>query len=220
MVIRRFPPLTSADEDGLLAIGGDLEPESIVLAYSQGIFPWPLSNDLLAWFAPPYRAVIEVDHVHLSRSLRREMRRGRVTYSINRAFGEVIRGCALATNRRGQRGTWITPMLIDAYLVLHDRGIAHSIEVWEGESLVGGLYGVSLGAMFAAESMYYVRPNASKLALVYLMEHLRARGVGWFDVQVLTPTTVAFGAVEIERSEFMERLQSALAQEIDLFGER
>lgn len=210
-MITAFPPLENADEHGLLAVGGDLEVESLLLAYRSGIFPWPVHSEILAWFAPPQRAVIFTDRLKLSSSLRREIKRTPFKITLNTAFEQVISSCAKAKNRKGQRGTWITQEMIDGYCKLHDAGYAYSIEAWSSiDELAGGLYGVSIGRMFAAESMFYLAPNASKLCLAFLVDRLSGSGVSWLDVQVINPFTEALGAVEIARAEFAELLQTAL----------
>ncbi len=210
MAIASFPPIEEADRDGLLAIGGDLEVSSLILAYSQGIFPWPLDEQTLAWFAPRKRAVLFLSDLHISKSLAREMRKTPFSYSVDKAFREVISGCAQAENRKGQHGTWITEEMISAYEQLFYSGYAHSIEVWNDDTLAGGVYGVSLGGLFAAESMYYTEPNASKLALIQLTHQLKAAGVTWMDVQVLNPFTEKLGARNIARGDYMKLLAEAL----------
>lgn len=213
MTIMAFPPVETADEDGLVAVGGDLEPESIVLAYRSGIFPWPINDGLLAWFAPPERAVLFLDEFHVSRSLKRELNRRRFTLTHNTAFSEVIERCAEVKNRGEQGATWITSEMRGAYQRLHELGIALSFEAYQNNSLVGGVYGVRIDNFFAAESSFYRADNASKVVMVALAEYLKREGIPWFDCQVLTPFSESFGAREIPRSEFMkllgERLQAA-----------
>jgi leucyl/phenylalanyl-tRNA--protein transferase len=208
MAIVEFPPLETADEDGLLAVGGDLEPESILLAYANGIFPWPLDEKLLAWFAPPERAVLFLEDFHVGRSLKKALRREGFTYSVDTAFSHVISNCAEVKNRGEQGSTWITEELRQAYIKLHSRGFAHSFETYLGDALVGGIYGIQLGRFFAAESSFYRRDNASKAAMIYLVEYLREQGITWFDCQVLTPFSASFGAREIPRSDFMQLLSA------------
>ena len=211
MTISEFPPVDWADEDGLLAFGGDLDPESILLAYRSGIFPWPLDESILAWFAPPRRAVLWLEDFHISRSLRRERNKSRFQFCFNRNFAEVISRCAELKNRGKQSGTWITSGIIKSYSQLRELGVSHSAECYLEDRLVGGLYGVSLGGFFAGESMFYREPNASKLALSFLVEHLQRQGVEWIDCQVMTPHLKAFGAVEIPRKEYMQMLEEALS---------
>jgi len=216
MVVVEFPDPSEADEHGIVAMGGDLEPESLLLAYRQGIFPWPVEGLPLLWFSPAARGVLEFADLHLARSLVRERRRTTLRLSIDRAFVRVIRACA-RVRRRGQRGTWITAQIVDAYTRLHELGIAHSVEAWRGERLVGGVYGVDVDGAFAAESMFHLEPNASKLALWHLIEHLRGRGLDWLDVQVLSPHLQRLGAKEIPREEFLEKLARARARGTTLF---
>jgi leucyl/phenylalanyl-tRNA--protein transferase len=212
MAIIEFPPVDSADEDGLLAVGGDLEPESLLLAYQNGIFPWPINDELLAWFSPPTRAIISVDEFHISRSLERELKRGRFTTKIDSAFHQVITRCAQVINRGEQDGTWITEEIISAYSELHRLGIAHSFESYLDGELVGGIYGVRVNNFFAAESSFYRKANASKVAMVALYEYLKREGIPWFDCQVLTPFSESFGAKEISRGEFLKLLRGAIMQ--------
>ena len=227
MAIRSFPPVELADKDGLLCAGGDLEVESLLLAYRNGIFPWPVSEDYpLVWFSPPMRALIFLDDVHIPKSLKRA-RAKTWRFTIDQAFEEVIDGCANATNRRRGGGTWILPKMIAAYTALHCVGWCHSVEAWRspleasakgGESeLAGGLYGVSIGRMFAGESMFYKTANASKLALWYLIDYLRERGAKWVDCQQLTPLVASFGAREVPRDRFLELLAEAVDSTDSLF---
>ena len=209
MAIIEFPRVNTADEDGLLAIGGDLEPESLLLAYQNGIFPWPINDELLAWFSPPIRAIISVDEFHISRSLERELKRGRFSTKIDSAFNQVITCCAQVINRGDQDGTWITDQIISAYSELHKLGIAHSFESYLDGELVGGIYGVRVNNFFAAESSFYRKANASKVAMVALYEYLKRDGIPWFDCQVLTPFSESFGAKEISRDEFLRLLNGA-----------
>ena len=216
MVVVEFPDPSEADEHGIVAMGGDLEPESLLLAYRQGIFPWPVEGLPLLWFSPAARGVLDFADLHLARSLVRERRRTALRLTIDRAFVRVIRACG-RVRRRGQRGTWITAQIVDAYTRLHELGIAHSVEAWHGERLVGGVYGVEVDGAFAAESMFHLEPNASKLALWHLIEHLRGRGLDWLDVQVLSPHLERLGAKEISREEFLEKLARARARGTTLF---
>lgn len=217
MTIAAFPDVEYADQHGLLAIGGDLEVDSLLLAYRSGIFPWPLDEDTLAWFAPPKRAVLFFDKLHTSRSLEREQRRGKFGFAVNRNFEGVIKACAETKNRKKQQGTWITKDIIRAYSALHAAGYAHSVEAYREGELVGGIYGVSIGAMFAGESMFYREPNASKLALLHLCELLKTRGATWMDCQVMTPHLLHFGAEEISRRKFTKLLDTAIQKNISLF---
>lgn len=207
MTVTHFPPTHLADEHGLLAVGGDVEVDSLLLAYRSGIFPWPLQPDVLTWFAPPYRAILEVERFMVSRSMKRFLKRHHFSLYLNRDFEQVIASCQGSPNRGTQTGTWITDELVEGYIALHRAGYAHSVECYEGSELVGGLYGVSVGAMFAGESMFHTKDNASKLCLCFLIEWLRRREVPWLDCQVLTPLTESFGAHEVPRPEFEDLLK-------------
>jgi leucyl/phenylalanyl-tRNA--protein transferase len=208
MVIKRFPPIESADEHGLLAIGGDLEPESVILAYQSGIFPWPLDEETLAWFAPPERAVIFLDHFHISRRLRRTLNRGTFATKRDADFHTVMLRCAEVKNRGDQGGTWITDEIINAYTMLHTMGYTHSFESYLDGELVGGLYGIQIGRFFAAESSFFRVSDASKVAMCAMVEYLRSQDISWFDCQMLTPFSEGFGAREIPRSDYMNLLAS------------
>ena len=216
MALVRFPDPRDSTPEGIVAVGGEPHPEYLIEAYRQGIFPWPVEGYPLLWFSPPERAILEFDRMHVPRSLAREQRRTSLRFTIDRAFGRVIRACA-AVERVHERGTWITPEVIRGYEAFHRLGHAHSAEAWEGEELVGGIYGVDAGGAFAGESMFYLRPNASKLALLFLIEHLRGRGLGWIDIQVLTPHMEALGARLIDRDEFLEKLARELRRGTRLF---
>ena len=222
MPVIECPDPRTATDEGILAVGGDLHPETLRLAYRQGIFPWPVEGLPLLWFSPPERAVLEFRDLHVPRSLARARRRARLHFSIDRAFAEVIGACAEMT-RPGQDGTWITPQMRAAYVRLHRLGVAHSAEAWDAGRLVGGVYGVDVDGAFAAESMFYRQPDASKLALLHLIEHLRDRGLDWIDIQVLTPHLARLGAKTISREEFLGRLLRTHARGLRLFplqGER
>jgi leucyl/phenylalanyl-tRNA---protein transferase len=211
-----FPDPRNATPEGIVAVGGQPDPELLVEAYASGIFPWPVEGYPLLWFSPPERGVLEFDTLHVPRSLAREQRRARFRFTIDRAFERVIAACAVASRADGD-GTWITPAMRRGYAALHRRGHAHSVEAWEGEQLVGGLYGVDAGGAFAGESMFYLRPNASKLALLFLVEHLKSRGLGWLDIQVLTPHMQALGARLVSRDEFLEKLAHTRRRNLKLF---
>ncbi len=191
---------------GLVSVGGDLSPDRLLAAYRQGIFPWFSDGEPVCWWSPDPRAIFEVDGLHVARRLRRTLRSGKFGVTVNQDFGGVIRGCA---DRPGE-GTWITAEMIDAYEELHRRGHAHSVEVWHGGALVGGVYGVAVGGLFAGESMFTRVRDASKVALAFLAERLRERGFALFDIQFLTEHTARLGAVEISRGEYLRRLRRAL----------
>jgi len=219
MPVRRFPDPRSATVDGIVAIGGDLEPETLQCAYAQGIFPWPVAGLPLLWFSPPERGVLDFAELHIPRSLARARRRCGYRLTIDAAFSSVIRACA-STPRPGQLGTWITPEIIVAYERLHALGIAHSVEAWADDCLVGGIYGVDAGGAFAGESMFYRAPDASKIALLHLVEHLAARGLDWLDIQVLTPHMARLGARAMPRDAFLARLAATRRRGLRLFGPR
>ncbi len=203
-----FPDVSRANRDGLLAIGGDLTVERLLLAYRSGIFPWPAHRHLLTWYAPNPRAILELDGLHVSRSLAKRLRRADYECRVDTAFHAVVRACGESSERRP--ATWITPELQRAYVELHQLGVAHSVETWRGGELVGGLYGVSLGGFFGGESMFSRAPDASKVALVHLVERMRMRGLTLLDVQIGTAHLMSLGAIEIPREHFMRRLASAL----------
>jgi leucyl/phenylalanyl-tRNA--protein transferase len=211
-----FPDPRDANEDGIVAAGGEPRPNFLLAAYSRGIFPWPVDGYPLLWFSPPERGVLFFDELHVPRSLARARRRTPLRFSVDEAFGRVIQACA-DIKRVHEDGTWITPAMIRGYRELHALGHAHSVEAWEGDELVGGIYGVDAGGAFGGESMFRLRPNASKLALLHLVDHLRERGVEWLDVQVITPHVEALGARLIPRDEFLELLAAARERGLKLF---
>ena len=216
MPVRRFPDPRSATRDGLVAVGGDLHPDTLRLAYRSGIFPWPAPGLPLLWFSPPERGVLDFADLHVPRSLERAARRNAFRLTVDGDFGAVIRGCA-GTPRPGQDGTWITPDIVEAYEHLHTLGVAHSAEAWDGGRLVGGIYGVDVDGAFAAESMFYREPNASKLALLHLVAHLGGRGLDWLDIQVMTPHMARLGARGMPRDRFLARLVATRARGLRLF---
>ena len=205
-----FPAVETADADGLMCIGGSLAPEWLLDAYSHGIFPWPMvaEYEMLAWWSPDPRAILETDELHVSRRLARTCRSGKFKVTCDQDFAGVIRGCAEAPERRG--GTWLSPSMIAAYHAMHDLGHAHSVEVWRDDRLVGGTYGIAIGGFFAAESKFHYETDASKVALVRLVRHLECRGFLLLDIQQLTEHTVRMGATEIPRRVFLRRLRAAI----------
>jgi leucyl/phenylalanyl-tRNA--protein transferase len=207
---RFFPPAETADEHGLVCVGGGLSPQWLLDAYCHGLFPWPLipGVELPQWWSPDPRAIFELDGLHISRRLRRRLRSGEFTVTIDRDFASVIHGCATAGDRRGN--TWLSPEMILAYQRLSELGHAHSIEVWAENELAGGVYGVAVGGFFAAESMFHRRRDGSKVALVHLLQHLNERGYQLLDIQQLTDHTASLGAIEISRDEYLNRLSDAL----------
>jgi len=207
-----FPPADSAPTTGafagLVAIGGDLSVERLLQAYRRGIFPWSVNP--ITWWSPDPRGIIPIDHDRWPRSLRKLIRREPFKITRNRAFTEVMIQCA----EQPRPGAWINPEFIAAYTALHRAGHAHSLECWEDGELVGGIYGVAVGGMFAGESMFHRRSNASKVALYHLLRHLRERGFVLFDTQMTTPTTERLGAIQIPRSDYLQRLAEALKKEV------
>ncbi|HEX9502562.1 MAG TPA: leucyl/phenylalanyl-tRNA--protein transferase [Thermoanaerobaculia bacterium] len=210
-----FPDPRSARGD-IIAIGDDLSVETLREAYRHGIFPWPHDKLPLPWFSPRRRAVIFFDELHIGRTLRRSMRRAQFTFTIDKAFDSVIRACASTPRAEGE-GTWIGPEIIRAYSRLHLEGDAHSVEAWEGNALVGGLYGIDAGGLFTGESMFHHRPEASKVALLHLIDHMRERGATLLDCQIMTPHVRALGAREIPRAQFLDLLAETQALAGHLF---
>lgn len=213
MPLRRFffPPVRWTSPDGVIAVGGRPDAETLKAAYARGIFPWPHEGVPLLWFCPDPRFVLEPEEARVSRSLRKEMRRGTFEVRADTAFREVMRGCA-ATPRPGQGGTWISEAMIEGYTALHEQGLAHSIEAWRDGELVGGLYGVSMGSMFFGESMFAHVPNASKVAFATLLANLRRWRFPLVDCQSYTSHLESFGAVEWPRSRFLGVLRKALRE--------
>lgn len=205
-----FPDPREAEPDGLLAIGGDLRPERVLLAYALGIFPWSSAGEPLMWWSPAPRATLAPGEIRVGRSLRKTIRRGRFRVSLDRAFEAVIDACALP--RPGQEGTWITPELRRTFVALHRVGLAHSAEVWDEERLVGGVYGLALGAAFCGESMFAAEDDASKVGFVALVEQLRRWGFTMIDCQVESAHLRRFGARPLEREEFLRRLADAIVR--------
>jgi leucyl/phenylalanyl-tRNA--protein transferase len=206
---RFFPPATWTTHEGLLCIGGRLSPEWLLDAYRHGIFPWPMwEEEPIAWWSPDPRAIIELDRLHVSRRLQRTIRSGKFQITYDQAFAAVIEGCATAGDRRGN--TWLTPAMIAAYCRMHALGHAHSAEIWHDNQLVGGTYGVAIGGLFAAESMFHRERDASKVAVFYLVERLRARGYHLLDIQQWTPHTGSLGAIELPKEDYLRRLSSAI----------
>jgi leucyl/phenylalanyl-tRNA--protein transferase len=206
-----FPDPENADREGLLAIGGNLEPETLVSAYTSGIFPWSVRP--ITWWSPDPRAVFDIENFSLSSRMLRLYRSGKFTFSLNRAFAGVIRGCAQPAP--GRESTWISRQFIAAYTRLHELGIAHSVEAWLGDELAGGVYGVAFGGFFAGESMFHRADNASTLCLFHLMLHLRQKGFVLFDSQVASPHTLRLGVLEIPRREYLQRLTVALQKKCE-----
>jgi leucyl/phenylalanyl-tRNA--protein transferase len=204
-----FPPPQLAEDSGVLAVGGDLSEDRLILAYSSGIFPWPHEGLPLLWHSPDPRTVLVPSEIHVGRSLEKSIRRGTYEVRLDTAFRQVMRGCS-QKERPNQDGTWITDDMIEGYVALHRRGLAHSVEAWRGDELVGGLYGVSLGAAFFGESMFAEAPDASKVAFATLVRQLDRWGFDFVDCQVHTEHLERFGAVEWSRTHFLAALKRAL----------
>lgn len=209
-----FPDPAAFDAEGLVAIGGDLSPARLAAAYAKGIFPWYAEGYVPMWWSPDPRALLDPEHLHVSRSLRRRVRSGGFTLTWNRCFQRVMRECGV----RPGKGTWIIAEMLTAYERLHRLGRAHSLEVWSGRELVGGVYGVQIGAVFAAESMFHRATDMSKVALVALVRSLFASGIELFDVQFVTEHLRSLGAFEVSRREYLQRLDVASQRSIDLVG--
>ncbi|HLE10714.1 MAG: leucyl/phenylalanyl-tRNA--protein transferase [Bdellovibrionales bacterium RIFOXYD12_FULL_39_22] len=209
-----FPSLESASTDGIIAVGGDLEIATLYDAYTHGIFPWPISHEYpLAWFAPDPRGILQYQNLHISKSMQKFINKNLYEVRMNYNFQETITACAKANNRKGQKGTWITPEIIEGYCKLHQAGYAYSVEVYDNELLVGGLYGVCISRYISGESMFYLRPNCSKLALFYLMNYLQEKMINWIDTQMITPVVRSMGGEEISRSDFMAMLKKSLTHQ-------
>lgn len=214
MVIKAFPPIEEAESDGLLAFGGDLEVDSLKLAYSSGIFPWPLSSDLpLGWFAPPKRALIFVKDFHISKSFQRTINRIKADssykFEISKNYQEVIKQCQ-KQKRPHQQKSWITNNWAKAYYDFHLAGYSQTIELYHDSKLIGGMICTTIGGMLAGESMFHLEKEASKLCLYYAIELLKAKNVAWFDCQVINDFTESMGATEVARDEFMQLLKNSL----------
>ena len=202
-----FPPVSKASEDGFLAIGGDLSPERLILAYKSGIFPWFEEGDPILWWSPNPRMVLFFEDLVVSKSMRNILNRDTFKVTFNHDFRGVIFNCQ-KIKRDGQHGTWITNDMIDAYCKLNELGIAKSVEVWQDDELVGGLYGVDLGNIFCGESMFSKVPNASKVAFIHWSRHLEANNYKLLDCQIYNPHLESLGCLEISRGEFIEILKS------------
>jgi len=207
----RFPDPSSAlvNPNGLLAMGGDLSPQRLLSAYSQGIFPWFGEGEPILWWSPDPRCVFRTESLNMSRNLRRQLAGKQWRLTVDHAFDEVIRACA--GPRAGESGTWIMPSMIDGYARLHALGHAHSVEVWEGERLVGGIYGVAIGRLFCGESMFSAESGGSKVALIALADLLRGMDFPLIDTQVSNAHTLLLGALEVPRVEYL--------QDVELLGQ-
>ena len=204
-----FPPVTEADEEGILAIGGDLSTQRLLLAYRKGIFPWYSDDEPIIWWCPNPRFVLFPDEIKISKSMRAVIKKQTYSFTINNCFNNVIKNCK-TINREGQSDTWISEEVIDAYTNLHNLGYALSAETWKNNKLVGGLYGVKMGNIFFGESMFSLSPNASKFAFIQLVQHLKNEGVKLIDCQVYTNHLESLGAKMIDRNDFMRLLEQHL----------
>ncbi|MCC5856499.1 MAG: leucyl/phenylalanyl-tRNA--protein transferase [Idiomarina sp.] len=211
-----FPPVTQAlrEPNGLLAFGGDLSVPRLKAAYERGIFPWFTPQDPILWWSPDPRAVFWPETLHVGMTMRKFLRKSCFRYSVNRDFAQVIAQCAAL--QRSNQGTWITPDMQAAYLELHQAGLAHSIEVWRGKQLVGGLYGVLSGSVFCGESMFHTETNASKCALLALRDHLLPAGLTLIDCQVPNSHLESLGAQTMNRNDFIGHLQHQIAHRIEV----
>ena len=205
------PALATRDPDGLLAVGGELSRPRLLQAYRQGIFPWYSEGQPILWWSPDPRTVLYPEQIHVSRSLKKRLRRGGLTLQFDTDFDAVTAACA--EPRNNQDGTWLLPEMRDAYAELHRHGDAHSIELWDEDRLIGGMYGVCIGTVFFGESKFSRAPDASKIVMVYLAEQMLAHGFRLLDCQVFNPHLARMGAVEIPRSRFLQELESAVATE-------
>ncbi|MDA3891234.1 MAG: leucyl/phenylalanyl-tRNA--protein transferase [Salinivirgaceae bacterium] len=207
-----FPHPSEAVDDGLLAIGGDLAPERLVAAYASGIFPWYGDNDPILWWSPNPRLVLYPEKFKVSKSLKQTLKKQPFDIRIDFAFDEVIESCSKIP-RKGQDGTWITSEMIEAFKQMHKIGLAHSIETWEGNKLVGGLYGLSLGNVFFGESMFHKRKDASKIAFYYLSQLCKKWCFAFIDCQVTNPHLLTLGAQEITRDNFLDELAMSMEKQ-------
>ena len=205
-----FPDLRAANREGLLALGGDLSVPRLLLAYRSGIFPW--TDEPLTWWSPDPRAIFEIETFRPPRRLESKLRHHPFEITVDRDFHAVIHACAEPSP--GRESTWISPRFIEAYTELHRQGYAHSVEVWRRGQLAGGIYGVAIQGFFAGESMFHRTSDASKIALCFLMDYLRAREFQLFDTQVLSPLTARLGAVEIRRRDYLSRLAASLRRPV------
>jgi leucyl/phenylalanyl-tRNA--protein transferase len=204
----QFPHPELADQEGLLAVGGDLSAERLLAAYHQGVFPWTINP--ITWWSPDPRGIIELENFHIPESLAKIIRKRPFKVTLDQAFRKVMQACATPGPQRP--GTWITKEFIEAYTLLHQQGHAHSVECWVNGELVGGVYGVAIGGLFAGESMFHLADNASKVALCHLVQHLRERQFLLFDIQMVTAATRPLGAQSIPRAEHLRRLAQAVAK--------
>jgi len=212
----RFPPAELADENGIIAIGGDLSPERLLNAYSNGIFPWYNEGEPIIWWSPDPRLVLFTDELHISKSMKKLLKRNEFVVTFNKSFEKVIENCSLP--RVYEKSTWIHKEMIDAYIRLHKLGYAISVEVWKNNNLIGGLYGIGMGKCFFGESMFFFEKNASKFGMIKLTQKLESIGVPCIDCQVRTEHLVSLGAKEIPRKEFIGLIKTHHSfNNLDLF---
>jgi len=210
-----FPPIEAASPDGVLVVGGSLAPDWMLEAYRRGIFPMPIKVDrrrLIAWLAPDPRGILEFDSLHISRRLARRLKRREFQFTVNRAFDDVVEACAAP--RGHDDDCWLTLSMQNAYMTMHELGHAHSVEAWQDGRVVGGLFGVAIGGLFAAESMFHRVTDASKAVLTFLIDHLKTRGYTLLDVQWTNAHTRRLGATDIARTEYVTRLISAVEKKV------
>lgn len=206
----QFPSPNSASEEGLVAVGGEITTKRVLSAYRQGIFPWYSEDQPVLWWSPEPRAILYPDGIKISRSLKKTLRRNKFSITADTAFSEVVKSCAGLRTQSPTGGTWITAEMMDTYNRLHQLGYGHSIEVWDQEKLVGGLYGLSLGSAFFGESMFSHQTDASKLALVSLAKFSKSSGIDFIDCQLPTDHLASMGAINISRKEYLRILEAAL----------
>ncbi len=204
-----FPPAWLARSDGLLCIGGDLSPQRLLLAYKNGIFPWFSMDEPFLWWSPDPRLVLFPEEINISKSLKKKIKKNLLTVTIDNAFEQTIRSCA-KPRKKEHEGTWLVDEMIDAYIQLHNMGYAHSIEIWRGNKLVGGLYGICLGGSFFGESMFSFENDASKIALVALSNYLKKQRFDLIDCQVTTTHLLNMGACEISRNSFLDIINKSV----------
>jgi leucyl/phenylalanyl-tRNA--protein transferase len=204
-----FPPPHLASTDGLLAVGGDLSPERLLLAYSMGIFPWFAKGEPILWWSPAPRCILELDRLKISKRLHRTLKKGLFSVTMDTAFERIITGCA-GVIRHHEQSTWITPEMITAYIKMHELGFAHSVECWQDGKLGGGLYGLAIGGIFFGESMFSTIADSSKAALFFLVNQLKKWNFDFIDCQVVNDHLLRMGAGEISREEFRKRLSAGL----------
>ncbi len=201
-------PRTDCVHEGVIAVSFDIDSDLLIEAYSKGIFPWPYEEDEVLWFCPPKRGVLYFKDLKASKSLLKAQKKEEFNFTINQAFDQVIEECAKAS-RSDNEGTWITKKILKAYKSFYKKGHILCVECWQGGVLVGGIYGVYLKGVFSAESMFYKKPNASKLAFLFLITELKKQGLTWMDTQMVTPVTEKFGAINISRDEYLDLLSKS-----------